>query len=71
MAHEVVSQVKVGDVLTVKQVFRHLLQAVAGQVHHADGLRHHLRGARGHRVCMFALGLQWSQLGECVSVLRL
>lgn len=49
MAHEVVSQVKVGDVLTVKKVFRHLLQAVTGQVNHADGLRHHLCEARGHQ----------------------
>lgn len=49
MAHEVVSQVKVGDILTVKKVFGHLLQAVAGQVDHADRLRHHLYEARGHR----------------------
>lgn len=49
MAHEVVSQVEVGDILTVKKVFRHLFQAVAGQVHHADRLRHHLYEAIGQR----------------------
>lgn len=42
MAHEVVSQVKVGDILTVKKIFRHLLQAVTGQVNHTDCLRNHL-----------------------------
>lgn len=43
-AHEVVPQVEVGDILAVKQIFRHRLQAVAGQVHQADRLRHHLYG---------------------------
>lgn len=42
MAHEVVSQVKVGDILAVKKIFRQLLQAVTGQVDHADCLRNHL-----------------------------
>lgn len=63
MAHEVVSQVKVGDILTVKKVFRHLFQAVTGQVNHADRLRHHLYEARGHRdtesVC-----LHWAYSGH-------
>ena len=42
MAHEVVSQVKVCNILTVKKIFRHFLQAVTGQVNHADCLRNHL-----------------------------
>lgn len=42
-AHEVVSEVEVGDVLAVKEIFRHCFQTVAGEVHHADRLRHHLR----------------------------
>ena len=41
-AHEVVSQVEVGDILAVEQVFWHRFQAVAGQIHHANCLRHHL-----------------------------
>lgn len=49
MAHEVVAQVEVGDILTVKEIFRHLLQAVTGQVNHADCLRHHLRRHTGHQ----------------------
>lgn len=32
-AHEVVSQVEMGNVLAVKQIFRHCFQTVAGQVH--------------------------------------
>lgn len=49
MAHEVVSQVQVGDVLAVKQTFRHLLQAVTGQVNHADCLRNHLHKHTRHQ----------------------
>lgn len=41
-AHEVVSQVEVSDVLTVKEVFRHRFQTVAGQVNQANCLGHHL-----------------------------
>lgn len=37
-AHKVVSQVEVGDILAVKEIFRHHFQAVAGQVNHANGL---------------------------------
>lgn len=42
-AHEVVSEVEVGDILAVKEIFRHCFQTVAGEVHHADRLRHHLQ----------------------------
>lgn len=49
MAHEVVSQVQVGDILTVKKTLRHLLQAVTGQVNHADCLRNHLHKHTRHQ----------------------
>lgn len=32
-----------GDILAVKEIFRHCFQTVAGEVHHADRLRHHLQ----------------------------
>lgn len=42
-AHEVVTEVEVGDILAVKEIFRHCFQTVAGEVHHADRLWHHLQ----------------------------
>lgn len=41
-SHKVVPQVEVGEILTIKQIFRHRLQAVAGQVHQTHCQRNHL-----------------------------
>lgn len=40
--HEVVSQIEVGDILTVEEMLRNLLKAVTWEVNSADSLGHHL-----------------------------
>ena len=40
--HEVVSQVEVGDILTVEEMLRNLLKAVTREVDSTDALGHHL-----------------------------
>lgn len=40
--HEVVSQIEVGDILTVEEMLRDLLKAVTWEVNSADSLGHHL-----------------------------
>lgn len=44
--HEVVSQVEVGDILTVEEMLRNLLKAVTREVNGAESLGHHLNGVK-------------------------